>query len=922
MKTLVRNSTLATKLATLVVIFCLPIFALVFLLVQEKNVAIEFAEQELRGAEYVSPVRSLLAHIAQHRGMTNGLLSGDQGFAPKLEQVRSLITQDIAVIDDSTAVHGEVLRASEKWRAIKNEWGRLGVHAEGMQRSESFERHTQLVARVLDLIAHVGDTSNLILDPELDSYYLMDTLITRLPNLAEQTGVFRGLASGVAVRGVLTDDQKIELINLAGGIRALIDTTERNMQVAFSENPALEPELAGDVAKFIAAETNFLDLVEQEIVRVARIEIRAADLFAVGSTAIGETLELFDSTAPQLESLLRLRIDAFERAKFVALAAIGGALVVALLLTYVIARRITSSLKEGLDAANAIARGELDNEFELGARDESGQLLSALNDMQGRLRARIESDRRESAENGRIKQALDNVRANVLVADANQEIIYANAAAINLFEAAGASIRRARPSFDSTSVIGSAVSFLHEDAVRQQALIESLKESHTEELTLDTVTLALTSTPVVGKDGERLGTVVECINRSEELKVQSEVNEIVAGALGGDLSARLVLDDKSGFFEGLSAGINELMEVSEQVINDIIRVMGALSRGELTQRVERDYQGSFGQLKVDANDTIEKLTSVVAEIQQSSTSVRTGAEEISQGNTNLSQRTEEQAANLEQTASSMEQMTSTVKQNADNARQANQLAAGAREQAETGGRVVSEAVTAMHGINASSKQIADIIGVIDDIAFQTNLLALNAAVEAARAGEQGRGFAVVASEVRSLAGRSATAAKEIKELINDSVKKVEHGSRLVDDSGHTLDEIVAAVKKVSDIIAEIAAASQEQTSGIEQVNQAIMQMDEMTQQNAALVEQAAAASEAMSEQAKGMNQLIGFFNLNPRGASTQNSGGERRTDTRPWSGPDKESVATVPEREGSAAPPRRLAQVVGGDVGNEEWEEF
>jgi len=303
------------------------------------------------------------------------------------------------------------------------------------------------------------------------------------------------------------------------------------------------------------------------------------------------------------------------------------------------------------------------------------------------------------------------------------------------------------------------------------------------------------------------------------------------------------------------------------------------------------------------------------EINNSATSVLSSSHEIAQGNTDLSQRTEQQASSLEETASSMEEMTSTVRQNADNARQANQLAAGTREQAEQGGKVVSQAVTAMTGITESSNKIAAIIGVIDEIAFQTNLLALNAAVEAARAGEQGRGFAVVASEVRNLAGRSATAAKEIKELIEDSVVKVEQGSKLVDASGQTLEEIMTSVKKVSDIIAEIAAASMEQSEGIEQVNKAISQMDEMTQQNAALVEEAAAASESMGEQAGNLNEMVGFFKTG--NSAVSHSGVERRKDARPWGG---QPVATAePDKTVSAA---RHQKVVHSSTDESEWEEF
>jgi methyl-accepting chemotaxis protein len=290
----------------------------------------------------------------------------------------------------------------------------------------------------------------------------------------------------------------------------------------------------------------------------------------------------------------------------------------------------------------------------------------------------------------------------------------------------------------------------------------------------------------------------------------------VKAAIEGDLSARIPIGGKTGEIEALCKGVNAMLDNTVDLVR---RVQGAAAE------------------------------------------VQTGAEEISRGNLNLSQRTEQQASSLEETASSMEEMTSTVRQTADNAGQANQLAMAARQQAEKGGAVVNSAITAMGGINAASKKIADIIGVIDEIAFQTNLLALNAAVEAARAGEQGRGFAVVATEVRNLAGRSATAAKEIKALIQDSVARVDAGSKLVDESGRTLEDIVSAVKKVTDIVAEIAAASREQSVGIEQVNKAVMQMDQGTQQNAALVEEASAASQAIVEQAQALNTMIARYRI-------------------------------------------------------------
>ncbi|CDH46720.1 conserved exported hypothetical protein [Candidatus Contendobacter odensis Run_B_J11] len=297
-----------------------------------------------------------------------------------------------------------------------------------------------------------------------------------------------------------------------------------------------------------------------------------------------------------------------------------------------------------------------------------------------------------------------------------------------------------------------------------------------------------------------------------------------------------------------------------------VTASGLIAAGDLTTDIQVTSHDETGQLLQAMKTMATQLREIVSNVTQATTQVSSAAAEIAQGSSDLAQRTEQQASALEQTASSMEELTSTVKQSADNAGQANQLADAARTQAEQGGQVVDQAITAMSAINASSRKIADIIGVIDEIAFQTNLLALNAAVEAARAGEQGRGFAVVAGEVRKLAQRSADAAKEIKGLITDSVSKVEDGGRLVGRSGQTLKEIVTSVKKVSDIVAEIAAAAREQASGIEQVNKAILQMDQVTQQNAALVEETAAASHAMGDQAHELQQLMGFFKLNKRTA--------------------------------------------------------
>ena len=479
---------------------------------------------------------------------------------------------------------------------------------------------------------------------------------------------------------------------------------------------------------------------------------------------------------------------------------------------------------------------------------------------------RADDERRElegqhARENLRIRTALDNVSSSVMMADAANNIIYMNRKVTELFREGEAEISKSLPGFDAEKLLGSNIDDFHKEPAHQQRMLAALKDTHRSEIMLGGLTFGFTANPVVSGDGERLGTVVEWVDRTDELAMEGELESIVAAARSGELTERVSMEGKSGFFKHLAMGINALLDDLSNVFGRLSDSLSAMSEGDLTKPVLGDYKGEFGRIRDDLNNTLMHVSKTVADLREATDMINVASNEISAGNSNLSARTEQQASSLEQTAASMEELTSTVRNNADNAQQANQVASTARQLAEKGGEVVSRAVTAMDQINTSSNKIAEIIGVIDEIAFQTNLLALNASVEAARAGEQGRGFAVVATEVRNLASRSAGAAKEIKDLINDSVNKVHAGAELVNESGETLEEIVSGVKKVGDIVAEIAAASAEQASGIDQVNQAVTSMDEMTQQNAALAEQTSAASVSLYEKAQSMGATIGFFSV-------------------------------------------------------------
>ncbi len=475
-------------------------------------------------------------------------------------------------------------------------------------------------------------------------------------------------------------------------------------------------------------------------------------------------------------------------------------------------------------------------------------------------------------DNMRIKVALDNCSTNVMVADNNFDIVYMNDSVTQMMHDAEADLRKELTQFDSRKLVGSNIDIFHKNPAHQRAMLERLSSTYQTSIQVAGRIFELIANPVMDSNGSRLGSVVEWKDVTQERAVEDEINTMVSAAVNGNFAERIPLEGKKGFMRNLAEAMNRLCETTGEALDDVNANLGAIAEGDLNTRITRTYSGSFDDLKNKLNETAERLGEIVTEVVVSANEVRNAASEITTGTNDLSQRTEQQASNLEETAASMEEIASTIKQNADNAQQANQLAISARTVASSGGEVVSKAVTAMSEIEASSQKISDITGVIDEIAFQTNLLALNAAVEAARAGDAGKGFAVVASEVRSLAQRSSEAAKDIKSLIVESGAQVKDGVTLVNDAGKSLTEIVDSVKRVTDIVSEIAAASTEQATGVEEINKAISQMDEMTQQNSALVEENAAACRMLQDQAGNMHERMSFFTVNSAAVSATVSG--------------------------------------------------
>ncbi len=584
--------------------------------------------------------------------------------------------------------------------------------------------------------------------------------------------------------------------------------------------------------------------------------------------ALDRTRELMDSLSNEIRRVVassRGRVAADQRAVERSVEN-GNQLIVTIILIslafsasivwFYVLRRVARPLKQMAAAVGKLAGGDQTVVVPGENRpDEIGDLAKALRVI-----------RSTGVRAARSQTALDNASSATLTTDIQGKVNYANQAARTYFQRHENDMRSAAADFRADNLEGLNLATLLGGSEGLRVHLADLSAGHQERIVIGKRHVNVILNPVVGASGDRLGAVIEWMDVTEEMsereaerRFQSDLAAFVDAAAAGDLSRRVELAGRSGLMLKLGEGMNRWADAVSKALNEVVEMMSALAQGDLTKRIDGDYRGELQRLKDDSNATAEKLAAIVGSTVQGMTVIKDATVQLTAGSQDLSSRTEEQVSSLEEMAAAIRQMSATVRQNAENAQTANQLMVAARTAAENGGQVAQSAVEAVAMIQDSANRIADIVGLIEEIAFQTNLLALNAAVEAARAGDAGRGFAVVAAEVRALAGRAGQASKEIKGLISSSGTHVTRGVDLVNKAGHSLSDIVTSVKRVAEIVSEIAAASREQSDGVQQVDASVNEMETVTQKNAAMVEESNAALNAVDRQIDGLLDVVSIF---------------------------------------------------------------
>ncbi|MFO1264508.1 MAG: methyl-accepting chemotaxis protein [Rhodoferax sp.] len=895
-----------------------------------------FVQREDTSAIAVQKLNRLVQYTQAHRGISAGALAGNLELAAKRAAMSTNVKKELDALEDQLKRIGATENLMTMIRDVRQKWAQLeqAVAAKQIESAESTRTHSQLVADILLVNEEILSEFGMALDPDADTYYLIQAALVNMPQLGENLGLMRAQGTGFLAQKTLPPEGRAALIALAKRVRETSGDTQRNLKRATDANPAMRAALASKAESSKALIEKTLALADTALIKATEYTHASVAYLDEFTRAIDSLYDFNAEAAKELANALEARESKLTFERNLLLGALFAGLAAAVALAVAFVRSITGPVQKAVDVANQVAQGQLDFRLALQGTNETAQLLASLAKMQSTLQAfvaaqqemarehdqgsldavmpsqqfegvykdmaastnnlvrshidvkmrvvdlvteytggkldramerlpgqkarvsaamdQVQAAMRAAAEaaafNERIRLSLDSLPVAVTVSNVDAALVHATPAAKDILRIVGGA------GFDTDKFYGSKLSSLFRDAEAASRFDQAMRTGATVDMEFNGHVLRLLARPVTNLKGESIGRITQWFDRTQDIAQEKELDRVVDAATHGDFGQRLGLDGKSGFFLQISQGMNTLLEVSEQGLEDVARVMLAVSQGDLTQRIDRNYEGLFGQVKDSVNTTSEALARVITEVRAAADALTGAANQVSATAQSLSQAASEQAASVEETTSQIDTMSASITQNSDNARVTDGMATKTSKEAAEGGQSVSQTVQAM-------KQIASKIGIVDDIAYQTNLLALNAAIEAARAGEHGKGFAVVAAEVRKLAERSQEAAKEIGDLASSSVNMAERAGKL-------LDEIVPSIQKTSELVQEIAAASSEQSESVVQIGGAMGQLSKATQQNASASEELAATSEEMSGQAEQLQQSMAFFQLGDDGRAS------------------------------------------------------
>ncbi len=849
MKSLLESLKMWQKFS-LVGLFVIALFGLPFALyLRAANQEVHDSDFEKMGAHALEPTTKLLQLAQRHSLQNQTLINGDKNARSLRDGTAQEFNTEIDAIQAYSKQNPELI-LDEKINQLKQTWMSAIGEQDNQTLEQNREAHGRLIGKIFELVESIADNSNLLLSPDAGTFYLATMGSDSVIRLTENFRLARAIGVDALVNKTLTDSNRGKL---AANNAVIADHVVRN-EKNFSKLIAVD-NIYKDA---LSSKMDEQKMRAKEAAQITAEKLLNATTFDIESPAYAQKLSAIIDATHDLErlvikELVRRTEERNKQLKSQRMLTVGACLlmfVVVVLLAWfmikMVIRQIGQEPTDVVEYANRVASGDFSAELKLADNDISS-IAANLAAMVGNIRARMDEAEIVAKENLRIKIALDNCATNVMIADPDRNIIYMNKSIGDMLTTAEADIRKVLPNFNVSKLMGSNIDQFHKNPEHQKTMLGSFTSNHKAQIVVGARTFALSANPVMSDKGERLGSVVEWVDRTAEVAIEKEVGNIVEQAVAGNFTTRIVEEGKTGFFGKLSTDINRLMATSDEGLNEVLRVLAAISKGDLTQTIDKDYEGTFGALKASSNETVDRLSQIVTDVINATDALSNASEQVSATSQALSQAASEQAASVEETSASIEQMAAGINQNAENAKVTDGIAGKAAKEATEGGVAVKHTVSAM-------KEIASKIGIIDDIAYQTNMLALNAAIEAARAGEHGKGFAVVAAEVRKLAERSQIAAKEIGDLAGGSVKTAER-------AGELIDEIVPGIGRTSDLVQEIAAASQEQSAGVSQINTAMNQMNQITQQNASSSEELAATSEEMTSQAEQLKDLVSFFKI-------------------------------------------------------------